>query len=70
MHIKQKVRIKIQQINITILSNQILLESIDNLFQLIQAKITMLKDLKLEDIIDHKALSKKYNVIINGKKRL
>ena len=70
MHIKQKVRIKIQQINITILSNQILLESIDNLFQLIQAKITMLKDLKLEDIIDHKELSKKCNVIINGKKRL
>ena len=32
MDIKQKVRIKIQQINIDIFSNQILLELIDYLF--------------------------------------
>ena len=32
MNIKQKVRIKIQQMNLHIFSNQILLESIDYLF--------------------------------------
>ena len=32
MNIKQKVRIKIQQMNIDILSNQILLKLIDYLF--------------------------------------
>ena len=32
MNIKQKVRIKIQQMNIDIFSSQILLESIDHLF--------------------------------------
>ena len=32
MNIKQKVRIKIQQMNLNIFSNQILLESIDYLF--------------------------------------
>ena len=32
MNIKQKVRIKIQQVNLHIFSNQILLESIDYLF--------------------------------------
>ena len=42
--------------NLDIFSNQILLESIDCLFQFIQIKITMLKDLKLRDIIYQKEL--------------
>ena len=46
MSIKQKARIKIQQMNIDILSNQTLLESsIDYLFYFIQMKLTMLRDL-------------------------
>ena len=51
MNIKQKVRIKIPQINLYIFSNQILLESIDYLFWFIQIKATMLKGLILENII-------------------
>ena len=53
---KQKLKIKIRQMNLDIFSNQILLESIDCLFQFIQIKITMLKDLKLRDIIYQKEL--------------
>ena len=52
MNIKAKVRIKIQQMDIDILSNQILLDSIDYLFWFIQIKMLVLKDLRLEDIID------------------
>ena len=48
---KQKVRIKIWQMNLDIFSNQILLESVDYLFEYIQIKITMLKNFKLRDII-------------------
>ena len=55
MNIKQKVRIKLHQINLDIFSNQTLLESIVYLFQFIQIKMTILKDLKLEDIIYQKA---------------
>ena len=44
MNMKQKLRIKIRQMNIDISSNQILLELID-LFQFIQIKMTMPKDL-------------------------
>ena len=51
INIKQKVRIKAQQMNIDIFSNQILLESIGYLFSFIQMKITILKDLKLKNII-------------------
>ena len=51
MNIKQKVRIKIQQMNIDIFSNQILLELIDCLFLFIQIMKTMLKDLILENNI-------------------
>ena len=54
MNIKQKVRIKIQQMNLNIFSNQILLESIDYLFQFIQIKATMLKDLMRKNIIYQK----------------
>ena len=54
MNIKQKVRIKIQQMNLHIFSNQILLESIDYLFQFIQIKATMLKDLMRKNIIYQK----------------
>ena len=40
--------------NIDMFSNQNLLDSIDYLYQFIQIKITLLKDLKLEDIIYQK----------------
>ena len=53
--------------NIDIVSNQILLELIDHLFQFIQIKMTILKDLKLKDIIQQKGVIDNYNVIINGK---
>ena len=56
MDIKQKVRIKIRQMNIDIFSNQILLESIYYLFLFIQIKMSILKYLKLKDIIYHKEL--------------
>ena len=49
MNIKQKVRINIRQMNIDIFSNQTLLE-------FIQIKISILKDLKLEDITYQKEL--------------
>ena len=49
MSIKQKVRINIRQMNIDIFSNQTLLE-------FIQIKISILKDLKLEDITYQKEL--------------
>ena len=38
------------QVNLDIFLNQIFLESMDSMFQLIQMKITILKDLILEDI--------------------
>ena len=40
------------------ISNKTLLELIDYLFQFIQTKITMIKNLKLEDIIYQNAKSK------------
>ena len=46
-----KVRIKVQQMNIDIFSNQILLELIDYLFSFIQIKMLMLKYLMLKSII-------------------
>ena len=64
MNIKQNMRTKMQQMNIDIFLNQILLESIDIVNRklvFIQMKMTMLKDLKLDRIIDN------YNIIINGK---
>ena len=42
--------------NIDIFSNQIFLELIDNLFQFIQTKITIPKDLRVKDIIYQKEL--------------
>ena len=45
--------------NIDIFSNQILLESIDCLFLFIQIKMSILKDLKLEDVIYQKAINGK-----------
>ena len=56
MNIKKKKTIKIRQMNIDTLSNQILLELIGCLFQFIQIKVTMLKDLKLEYITNQKTL--------------
>ena len=52
---KQKLRIKIQQINVDIFSNQVLLKLIDYFFYFIQIKMTVLKDLELKDIIYQKA---------------
>ena len=56
MNKKQKKRIKIQQMNKGIFSNQILFELIGYLFQFIQIKMEILKDLKLKDIIYQKEL--------------
>ena len=53
MNIKQRVIIKIRQINIDNFSNQILL-----FILVIQIKMTMLKDLKLKHIMYQKAQSK------------
>ena len=52
-----RYKTKYENKNVTkdIFTNQILLESIDCLFQFIQLKMPMLKDLKLEDIIYQKA---------------
>ena len=58
MNIKEKVRRKTQQLDIDILSNQILLDLIDYLFWFMQIKMLVLKDLKLEDIIDQKSIIK------------
>ena len=55
-NIKQKVRLKILQMNKDIFSGQISLELIDYLLQVIQTKMKILKDLKLEDIIYEKTL--------------
>ena len=46
---KSKSENKIQQTSIDVFSNQILLESIGYLFLFLQIKMTLLKDLKLED---------------------
>ena len=54
-NIKQKLRIKIQQINTDIFSNQVLLKLIDYFFYCIQIKMTVLKDLELKGIIYQKA---------------
>ena len=56
MNIKQKVRKKSQQMSKDIFSNQFLLELMDYLFQFIQIKLPMLKDLKHEGIIYKKEL--------------
>ena len=53
-NIKQKVGIKIQQMNTDIFSNQILLELINYLFWFMQIMATMLKNLMLENIIYQK----------------
>ena len=56
MNIKQKVGIKKQQINMDIFLNQILWELIH--CRLIQIKMPILNDLKLEDITYKKTLSR------------
>ena len=67
MNIKQKVRIKIQKINIDIFSNQILLESSDYLFQFIQTNFYDSKRFKTRRYYLPKGIIKNYNIIINGK---
>ena len=54
-NIKQKLRIKIQQINADIFSSQVLLKLIDYFFYFIKIKMTVLKDLELKDVIYEKA---------------
>ena len=56
MNVKQKMRIKMQQMDIDIFLNHTLWELTDCLFWLVQIKMPMLKDLKLEDITYQKAL--------------
>ena len=51
MNIKEKVKIKTQQMNIDTFSNETLSELTDCLFWLIQIKITMLKHLNLEVLL-------------------
>ena len=49
MKIKQKVGMKIEEMNIDVFLNQTSWESTDCLFWLTQVKVLVLKDLKLED---------------------
>ena len=56
MNIKQKARIKIWQMNIGIFSNQIFLGSMYHLFQFIQTKMTILKNVHIEHITYQKEL--------------
>ena len=65
MTIKQKVRIKIQNMNIDIFLKQTLQELTDCFFWFIQTKIIMLKELMPKIIIYQNI--KNCNVIINGK---
>ena len=58
MNIKQKVRIKIQQVRINIFSNQTLQELADCLFWVTQIKTTFQKGIKPKCIIYQKVLSK------------
>ena len=51
INIKQKVIVKIQQMNLGIFLNQILLESIDYLFKFIEREMLLLKDLKLLKVL-------------------
>ena len=63
MNVTQKVRIKIQHINVDIFSNQILLKSIDNL-----NRNNDVKQFKIRKYYIPKGIIANYNVIINGKK--
>ena len=58
MHMEQKARIKIRQINTDTLLDQTLHELTVCLFWFIQIKIPILKDLKLEVIIYQNVLLK------------
>ena len=51
INIKQKVIVKIRQMNLDIFLNQILLESIDYLFKFIEREMLLLKDLKLLKVL-------------------
>ena len=64
MNKKQKVRIKIQQINKDIFLNQILLESIDFVYTNQDANA---KKFNARKYYLQKVIIKNYNVIINGK---
>ena len=71
MNIKQKVRIKMQQINIDIFSNQISLESIVLVLVLVLVYTNQddnTKRFKTRRYYLPKSIIKNYNVTINGKK--
>ena len=55
------------EIDVDIFSNQILLELIDYLFQFIQTKIAIPKDLKTRRYYLPKAITDHYYVTMNGK---
>ena len=69
MNIKQKVRIKLQQIIIDIFLNQTLCELADCLFWFIKIKVTVQDKsrLKARRYYFTKGIINNYNVIINGK---
>ena len=56
-----------RQMNIDIFLNQILLESIDCLFEFTQIIMPLLKDLMPDKYYLEKSIIKNYNIIINGK---
>ena len=67
MNIKQKVGIKIQQMNIDIFFNQILLETIDCLFSVYLNRNNDVERFKTRRYYLSKGIIVNYNVIINGK---
>ena len=67
MSIKQNVRIKIQQINEDISSDQTLLKSIDYLFLVYTNETNNAKRFNEQKYYVPKDIIKNYNVIINGK---
>ena len=68
MNIKQKVRIKIQQMSINIFLNQTLQELANYLFWLIQIKMAFEKGIKPEYIVYYiLSITKNYNIIVSGK---
>ena len=64
MNIKEKVRTKLRQMCLDILSNQILVEPIDYLFQFILTQILLLK---AKRYYSPKVIIDNYDVIVSGK---
>ena len=66
MNIKQKVGLKIQQMNVDIFSNQILLELIDYVSVYINQDVNA-KRFNVRKYYSPKSIIKNYNITINGK---